>query len=245
MQKLHKLRDSGLARFAVERGFQRKNRRELFGFRDGLRNPDRHDRTKIAFIDRGTAPHEPAWTGGGSYLVYLKIKQNFDSFDGLSEPQQEDVLGRKLDETGTRLDKPLGTDPRTEGLFVDPAIPPPASHVRKAGPRLDAAHDAVRIFRRGVPYSEVDNNREISAGLQFVSFQWSTDLFNTIYRRWIFNPSFPPGSSGNDALLDRCLIHIQKGGLFFIPPGHADEGFIGSGVFEMQKPPKRSRKAKW
>jgi Dyp-type peroxidase family len=237
LQALHATRPLGLVKLTVERGFQRRDRRELFGFRDGLRNPRDEERKAITFIDPELAPNEPDWTEGGTYAAYLKVEQNFDTFRALDETSMAQSMGRTPD--GTRLDQPDGTSSKNEGAFSDPAVPPPNAHVRKAGPRIDAAHDAVKVFRRGVPYHEIDGDGAVCAGLQFVSFQWSLDLFNTIYRRWMFNSSFPQPGTGDDALQAQGLMKVRKGGLFFVPPyTWASEGFIGSGLFKEPKPPK-------
>lgn len=245
LQALERTRPLGLAKLTVERGFQRRDKRELFGFRDGLRNPRGGEREEIAFIDSDSNPDEPDWTEGGTYAAYLKVEQQFDAFAGLDEAGKQQAMGRKRDAKGTRLDNANGTDSRTETAFADPAVPPMNSHVRKAGPRIDAHHDAVKVFRRGVPYHEVDANGGLCAGLQFVSFQHSLDLFDTIYRRWMFNPAFPQTGTGNDALVERGLITVKKGAVFFMPPYTGREnGFIGSGLFKPAKPPKPAKEGR-
>jgi deferrochelatase/peroxidase EfeB len=239
LQALEGTRPLGLAKLTIERGFQRRDKRELFGFRDGLRNPRDEEREQIAFIDSDTNPDEPDWTEGGTYAAYLKVEQHFDVFAGLDEAGKQQVMGRKLDAKGTRLDRPDGSDSRGDGAFADSGVPPMNSHVRKVGPRLDPHHDAVKVFRRGVPYHEVDANGGLCAGLQFISFQHSLDLFETIYRRWMFNAAFPLAGTGNDALVERGLITVRKGAVFFIPPYTGRKtGFIGSGLFKPAKPSK-------
>lgn len=245
LQALERTRALGLAKLTVERGFQRRDKRELFGFRDGLRNPRGADREEVAFVDLDSNPDEPDWTEGGTYAAYLKVEQDFNVFAGLDDAAKQQAMGRKLDADGTRLDQADGARVRDEAAFADPAVPPANSHVRKAGPRIDAHHDAVKIFRRGVPYHEVDPNGVVCAGLQFVSFQSSLDAFDAIYQRWMFNTSFPQPGTGTDALAALGLMNVRKGAVFFMPPYTGREtGFIGSGLFKPAKPPKEAKEGR-
>src|SRR5207302_2892203 len=102
----------------------------------------------VVLVDRGELPEEPWWTANGTYLAYMRIGQNLDSFAALDTAGQEQIVGRAHD--GRRLDLPAGTDPRAEPEFSS-GEPPTSSHVRKAGPR-GVDHDATLIFRRGLPF---------------------------------------------------------------------------------------------
>lgn len=76
---------------------------------------------------------------------------------------RDQVIGRHRD--GTRLDL-AGIDPKREPADPQPNLPP-GSHVRKAGPR--GRHEDVQIFRRGLPFMEVEEGR-VRVGLNFASF---------------------------------------------------------------------------
>lgn len=223
-------RELGLASVSIERGFQREDGRELFGFLDGARNVRSSERHGVIYVDREVTPEEPAWTEDGSYLAYLKIRQDLDRWRQLPLGERERIMGRR-EADGSRLDLPAGTDPHTEGDFGGEP-PSHAAHVRKSGPR--GAHDAVQVFRRGVPYLGLDADGRPNAGLHFVSFQASVDQFEVVLQRWMLNPRFPGDGAGADLLFGNGLVQLERGGLFFVPPH--DRRFLGARLFD---PPRR------
>jgi deferrochelatase/peroxidase EfeB len=226
---------SGLAKLrpdvqaiTLERGYQRLDETEHFGYRDGVRNAEPKDqRPKIVFVHRdGHELDEPAWADGGSYMAYLKIRQHPDQFAQLPDDATRDgVIGRTKD--GTRLDLVgRGVKPHAEPAEVPDGLPP-SSHVRKTGPR--GRHDDTRVFRRGLPYMETTSDGQLAVGLHFCSFQASLDQFDVLFNDWSLNRQFPPlppgsGDAGTDALLDpaRGFTAIEKAGFFFVPPYHPD-----------------------
>lgn len=212
---------------STERGFQRHDRREQFGFLDGLRNIPTAERPEVVFLDLDRSPDEPAWTAGGSYVAYLKIRQDLNVMAAKSEAEQEAIIGRRKPD-GSRLDEPAGTHISDEQEFQGDACPA-AAHIRKAGPR-GALHDESRIFRRGVPYFTENADGSKDAGLQFVSYQRSLQEFSVIFTRWITNPDFPAPGAGQDALLAGGLITIEKAGFFFSPP--RDHRYVGASMFD-------------
>lgn len=227
-------RNLGLARTTVERGFQREDGRELSGFKDGIRNVSHNDRFRVAFVNRDLAPDEPHWTEDGTYMAYLKVRQDLDRFNALPVGEQEQIIGRRKSD-GSRVDLPEGTDPRAEGEFTGP-MPTPNSHVRKTGPR-GALHDRTLIFRRGVPYLNLREDGGLDGGLQFVSFQSSLDAFEVMLNKWTFNPNFPAAGSGMDRLFAEGYATVEKAGFYFVPPG--DDRFLGAGIFDV--PPTAGR----
>jgi Dyp-type peroxidase family len=196
----------------VHRGYQRRDGRELGGFRDGLRNA-KEDRESVVFIDRNRDPNEPPAAENGTYMVAMRVVQNLSAWEALSLAEQEQVIGRRKAD-GSRLDLPEGTAVDQEGEIG--AGCPFSSHVAKSGPR--AQRDRVKIFRRGVPFTEFLPDGQIVAGLQFVSFQASLDQFTTISEEWIGNPDFPFTGTGRDPLFDRGFASITHTGFFFVPP---------------------------
>jgi dye decolorizing peroxidase len=218
---------------SLERGFQRHDKREQFGFRDGLRNIPTPERPEAVFLDPDWSPEEPAWAAGGSYMAYLKIHQNLEAMAAKSEPEQEAIIGRRKPD-GSRLDLPLGTHVSQEGPFEEgSSVCPFNAHIRKAGPR-GVLHDQTRIFRRGVPYLTLNPDGSEDAGLQFVSYQRSLEEFEVIFTRWVTNPNFPKEGAGPDALLAGGVITIEKAGFFFSPP--RDPRFIGAPIFDPSPP---------
>lgn len=184
-------------------------------------------------------PAEPAWAVGGSYLAYLKIRQDVTTWTGMTPERQAQVIGRQAD--GTRADLPAGTGVPAEGAFAaDTTVPGVTSHVRKAGPRGGEGQDSVRIFRRGTPYIEnaigADGalTGQLEQGLHFVSYQANLDDFDTILNRWMLNPNFPTAvggaAPGVDQLFDAPkLATIVKGGFYFAVPTGGP--YIGAGLF--------------
>ncbi|MFL6137380.1 MAG: Dyp-type peroxidase [Frankiaceae bacterium] len=215
---------TGLARLpniqaiTLERGYQRLDGTEPFGYRDGERNINSQQRPVFVFVHRdGRQPNEPAWADGGSYMALLKIVQHLDAFAALPDDQARDqVIGRQ--KGGTRLDLvDQGIDPRAEPP-TEPTGLPPAAHVRKAGPR--GHHDDTAVFRRGLPFVETVDG-QVRVGIHFCSFQASLDQFDVVFNDWMLNPHFPT-EAGPDALLDpsRGLTTIERVGFFFVPPYH-------------------------
>jgi deferrochelatase/peroxidase EfeB len=229
---LSETRANTIAAIAIEEGFQRADKREQFGFRDGLRNIPAAERPEAVFLDPGRSPEEAPWTAGGSYAAYIKIKQDLDAMAAKSETEQEAIIGRRKSD-GSRLDLSPGTEPYTEQPFEQVACPAVASHIRKVGPR-GALHDETRIFRRGVPYLTLNGDGSTEAGLQFVSYQRSLDDFAVIFARWMTNPSFPVSGTGTDSLLATGVITIEKASFFFSPA--ADVRFIGAALFDPAPP---------
>ena len=215
----------------LERGFQRPDGREQFGFRDGLRNIPTAQRPEVVFLDPDLSPEEPAWMAGGSYLAYLKVRQDRTAMAAKTDTEQEQIIGRRKAD-GSRLDLLPGTPIAQEGPFENDTCPVGA-HVRKAGPR-GPLHDQTRIFRRGVPYLTLNADDTEDAGLQFISYQRSLEEFAAIFTRWITNPNFSHEGAGPDALLSNGLITVEKAGFFFSPP--RDARFIAASVFDPAPP---------
>lgn len=221
----------------IERGYQRRDGSEPFGYRDGIRNVPRDARGEVVFVDRDRLPEEPDWADRGTYMTYMRIRQNIDQFAALPADAQDAAMGR--DRSGRRLDLPAGTDPRGEGAISGDS-PPLASHVRKAGPRTD---DSVAIFRRGVPYLDTTADGTVQQGLQFVSFQASLDQFETVFNRWMMNPQFPPPGPGRtDELFAQQLVTIETFGFFFVP-GDDDEP-LSARLLKATKPEPKAKKGK-
>jgi deferrochelatase/peroxidase EfeB len=75
LDTLSSTRSLGLVAVTLDRGFQRDDKRELFGFLDGVRNVRSAERHATIYVDRRVTPEEPAWTEDGSYLAYLKVRR--------------------------------------------------------------------------------------------------------------------------------------------------------------------------
>jgi len=201
----------------LERGYQRLDETEPFGYKDGLRNIKSSKRSTRVFVHRDDRHlEEPRWADDGTYMAFMRIAQNPEAFAALADDATRDaVIGRLKNENGDRLDLAgQGVDPHDE----PPTPPQPSSgHVAKVGPR--GVHDDTEIFRRGLPFVETVEGR-LRVGLQFVSFQASLDQFDVIFNDWVMNPNFPSPEVGRDALLDpsKGIVTFEKVGFFFVPP---------------------------
>ena len=185
----------------IDRGYQRLDESEPFGYKDGVRNVRTNDRFKVVFVHRdGRERDEPAWADGGTYMAFLRILQRPENFAALPDEDHRDaVRGRRRD--GIRLDLVgTGTQPHAEPSDPPPALPP-TSHVLKAGPR--GAHDAVQIFRRGMPFVEATPDGQLRVGLNFCSFQATLDQFDVVFSDWMMNPELPAAARGRGRR-DRC-----------------------------------------
>lgn len=218
----------------LDRGYQRIDDTEPFGYADGLRNIRSPERSRFVFVDRDERQiEEPAWSDGGTYMTFMRILQRPEAFKALPDDATRDAtIGRQKD--GTRLDLVgQGVDPKEEPPEPAPNLPATA-HVRKAGPR--ERHEDTQIFRRGLPFMETTPDGQLRVGLNFCSFQASLDQFDVIFNDWITNPRFPTEQSGGqDALLDpsRQLTVIEKGGHFFVPP-HDNAG-LAAALFKSKR----------
>lgn len=217
----------------MDRGYQREDGTEPFGYRDGLRNIRTPERSKFVFVHRDERElEEPAWADGGSYMAFLRILQQPNQFVALPDDAARDAtMGRQKD--GTRLDL-VGKGVTAREEPADPPVGlPPSAHVGKAGPRGD--HDDNQIFRRGLPFIETTADGQLRIGLNFCSFQASLEQFDVVFNDWMMNRQFPPQSSGQeagvDALLDpaKQLTVIERAGFFFVPPHH--ENGLAAAVF--------------
>ena len=221
-------RGAGLATLTIEEGFQRGDGRELFGFRDGLRNIPGPDRPRIVFVSPDAAD-EPDSSEGGSYMAYLKLPQDVDAWSRLTPDEQERRLGRRRAD-GSRVDLTAGTDPHSEGDYAAADVPAAAAHIRKVRPQGGLTS---QVFRRGVPFVQAEGG-VVTAGLQFVSFQGSLDDFETMLQRWMLAKDFKTAGAGVDLLFADGLVTVEKVGFFFAPP--ADPRFLGARFFDAPQP---------
>ncbi len=232
VQWLAACRPTPVVQMKVERGFQRANRRESFGFLDSRRNPGIGDRASVALVGIDQTGNEPAWVEGGAYMAYIKIRQDVARARTLGDDAMEQAIGRRATD-GSRLDQQPGMDARSEPDYNDPSNPRDNSHIRKVGPR-GQEQGKIGMFRRGLPYMDVGGDGTPEFGLHFVSFG-DPDEFSTVLSRWILNPLFPAQATGPDALVAQQLIAFEQAGFFIVPP--ADARFIGAQIFDPEPAP--------
>lgn len=183
--------------------------RNLFGQVDGTSNPapGTADFDQVVWNGDG-------WLAGGTSAVVRRIGMDLDKWDRLDRGGREQSVGRYLS-NGAPL---TGTDEFDEPDFeattpIGFPVIPEFSHVRRA--RSDLA--AERIFRRGYNYDDRPVGEAVSlSGLIFVSFQADVDR------------QFVPIQKRLDQLdlLNEWTVPIGSA-VFAIPPGCAEDGFVG------------------
>lgn len=127
--------------------------REAFGFRDGIHAP-----TKEEILEHAMIPDGPA--AGASWVLYQRWRQDRETFLGLRESRQADVIGRWPD-----------------GALKEDA--PESAHVRL---QQSAARQAP-LIRRGFPYRSGGHE-----GLCFVAASRAAHNFGTALDAMIGGP---------------------------------------------------------
>ncbi|MEV1064073.1 Dyp-type peroxidase [Streptomyces sp. NPDC050263] len=123
--------------------------RDLLGFKNGSANPTPEECERWV------------WTGDATYLVVRRVHLRVEDFARLSVHRQEEIIGRRRADGG----------PLEGGRDA-----PPHSHVRAAGPGLDAG---ARMLRRGYSYADGPTDQ----GLLFLAFMRDPALFTRVQRR--------------------------------------------------------------
>lgn len=182
--------------------------RNLFGQVDGTTNPEpgTSDFDEVVWNADG-------WLTGGTGMVIRRIRMDLDKWDRLDRGGRDASVGRTLANgaplTGTNeFDEPDFEAKTSIGFPVIPQF----AHIRRA--RGDGEE---RIFRRAYNYDERPIGAEVSeSGLIFVSFQADVER------------QFIPMQRRLDELdlLNEWTVPIGSA-VFAIPPGCAEDGFIG------------------
>ena len=203
--------------------------RNLMGFKDGTINVPTNqpaDLAKHVWVgDEGGA-----WMRGGSYLVARPIRIALEHWDRMNLAFQEQTIGRHK-----RTGAPIGGAVESDALDLDKVdgdgnpVLPENSHTRLASP---GANDGSQILRRSYSY---DNGvsftaerwppwrqgMEFDAGLLFVCYQRDprTGFVKIFDRMSKFD------------MMNQFVTHIG-GGLFAIPAGAPEGGYIGQAMLE-------------
>ncbi|WP_336712192.1 iron uptake transporter deferrochelatase/peroxidase subunit [Arthrobacter sp. USHLN218] len=193
--------------------------RNLFGFKDGTANLKSEDADAVEkHVWVSNAGGGEAWMNGGSYLVARRIRMHIETWDRTSLREQEAVVGRTKREGaplsgGKEFTEPDFTLKGSAGPLV-----PADSHVALAHP---SRNGGVRMLRRGFNYTDgSDGLGRLDAGLFFIAFV--TDP------RTHYVP-MQAAMAKNDALAE-YLRHTGSG-LFAVPPGVEQDGWLGQGLF--------------
>lgn len=226
----------------IEQGFDRPDKREFLRFDDGidnLSNAREGELDRHVYVQESDA--EPEWCVGGSYLVHRKVREDLVKWEGFSEQEQEQMIGRRKRDGRplTRLvTGPSGMVPvywDDKGQF-DPAFPPNA-HTVKVQPRrpfldLFGKSDLDRRFlRRPYPFFQgLGPTGDVQCGLQFLAFMRNLqEQFDWVTRMWQMNPDFPIVGAGIDAMYANQILETVGGGYYFCPPApQGRKAFLGS-----------------
>ncbi|MFD0994504.1 deferrochelatase/peroxidase EfeB [Pseudoclavibacter chungangensis] len=193
--------------------------RNLFGFKDGTAN--------IKAEEAGVADEQvwvqaadgPAWMAGGSYLAARRIRMLIESWDRVSLGEQQNIFGRNKGEGaplsgGTEFTEPNFTAPGAEG--GDEPVIDMKAHVRLAHPDNNAGS---RMLRRGYNYVEGnDDLGRLDAGLFFLAYVRDPDQFIAVQHALATD------------LLNEYIRHVGTG-IWAIPPGAAEGGYVGQTLF--------------
>lgn len=196
--------------------------RNLFGFKDGTNNLKAEDTTLLdehVWAGAGSRPGE-AWMAGGSYLVARRIRMHIEIWDRTSLREQEGLIGRTKGEGAPLSGGQEFTAPdfAIKGNDGEPLIAMD-SHIRLA--HADQ-NDGVRMLRRGYNYTDgSDGLGHLDAGLFFIAFVKDPRTHYVPMQMTM---------AKQDVLALEYLKHTGSG-LFAVPPGTKQGGFIGEGLF--------------
>lgn len=190
--------------------------RNLFGQRDGTRNLKAEDTEELkehVWIDSG-----PKWQLGGSYLLARKIAMDIEIWDMVRLEEQDRVLGRAKG-SGAPLsggDEFTEPDFKKTGKDGQPLIDV-RSHVFRSHPDNN---NGIRILRRAYNYVDgTDELGRLSAGLFFIAFSKSPSRVGQVHKNLARDDMFVE------------YVQTRATALFIIPPGCAEGGYIGEGLF--------------
>ncbi|TQL51723.1 deferrochelatase/peroxidase EfeB [Ornithinicoccus hortensis] len=198
--------------------------RNLFGFKDGTANLKVEEEAAVAehvWVGEGDDP-AAGWMRGGSYLVARRISMHIETWDRTSLREQEALIGRDRVEGAPLSGGEEFTEPdfALAGRGGEPLIPVD-SHVRLAHP---SQNDGVRLLRRGYNFADGTTALgRLDAGLFFIAYVRDP--------RTGYVP-MQTRLSRDDALME-YLQHTGSG-LFAVPPGASEGGWVGEGLFADQ-----------
>ena len=192
--------------------------RNLMGVKDGTSNIKAEDEDLMdrhVWVPEGEGP---AWMAGGTYLVARRIRMLIEVWDRVSLGEQEASIGRHK-YSGSPIGKrdefdPMDLEAKDEN--GEPLIAEDA-HVR-----LARQSDEEKILRRGYSFTDgFDAERgQLDAGLFFICFQRDPrKQFVPLQQRL----------AANDRLNE--YIRHTASALFACPPGAAEGGYVGEGLF--------------
>ncbi|MFE7620160.1 iron uptake transporter deferrochelatase/peroxidase subunit [Streptomyces sp. NPDC057496] len=195
--------------------------RNLMGQIDGTGNPKpaESDFDRRVFVPGGTdAKYD--WLAGGSYAVVRRIRMLLDDWEKLPVQRQEQVIGRRKKDGA-----PLSGGTETTPMELDKAGPdgklliPDNAHARISSPEKNSG---AAMLRRPFSYHDgISSDGVPDAGLLFIC--WQADPlrgFVPVQRKLDRGDALSP------------FIRHEASGLFAVPGGAADGGYVGQRLLE-------------
>jgi Dyp-type peroxidase family len=260
-KELHKLEKNGgpplLRITGLYTGFQREDSRNWLGFHDGISNLKSRERAQIIFIDPRSVLVGDKWTALGTYLVFMRIALDLNTWEDTPQPVQQLVIGRdKL--TGCPL---IGID-KNKKPVKDSRCPVPGTseiidlgneYFRDHRPYGTTTADRIlqqshigstrpidlipswdkksrRIYRQGFEFLVSSRSPPgFVAGLNFVSFQNTPERF---FRSLNDQQTIPNKTAFTSSVENlEQFMSVMAAGVFFAPAITQGEPFPGAQVF--------------
>jgi len=238
-------------------GFQRADKRNWFGFHDGVSNLKSRERPNVISINSRSLSESDKWAINGTFLAFIRIGLDLERWEQTPIAFQEISIGRdKL--TGCPL---VGVDKNMKPIKVSRCPVPGTSEVidpgneyfrdhpvygiSHGGKDLQLSHigstspvdripvgdkKSLRIFRQGFEFLDASKDQPgFMTGLNFVSFQNTPErLFKALTYRHMISQKIL-GSSSIPNL--EHFMSVYAGGVFFVPPLVQNEPFPGAQIF--------------
>ncbi|MGW4824767.1 Dyp-type peroxidase [Streptomyces sp. NPDC004227] len=189
-------------------------RRDWFGFKDGIANPDTTNAAKmdqVVWVQPKSA--EPAWAAGGTYHVVRIVHFFIEAWQKVPVVQQERIFGRRK-----ASGAPIYAQGENDSDLLDPIytndpqglITPLDSHIRLANPQTPQTAATSTILCRSYDYDRSPNLPELDMGHAFICFQQELETYIAMQTRL-----------EGEALVP--YISPRGGGYFFALPGVRDD----------------------
>ncbi|MFE2041765.1 iron uptake transporter deferrochelatase/peroxidase subunit [Streptomyces sp. NPDC059477] len=195
--------------------------RNLMGQIDGTRNPQP---SEADFDERiwvpGTPAKDPEWMADGSYVVVRRIRMLLDDWERLPVKDQEDVIGRRKSDGAALSGGTETTEMELDRTDAEGGLVVPINaHARITRPDQNGG---AAMLRRPFSYHDgFDADGVPDAGLLFVCFQADPLRgFVPVQRKL----------DRGDAL--SAFIRHEASGLFAVPGGAVEGGYVGQGLLE-------------
>jgi len=135
--------------------FLYKDSRDMSGYEDGTENPQDEDAVATAIVSK-----QSKGMNGSSFVAVQQWLHDFETWQGMSEEEQDDIIGRHV----------------SDNEEFDEA--PESAHVKRSA--QESYSPEAFVLRRSMPWVEGTD-----AGLNFVAFGHSFDAFEAILQRML------------------------------------------------------------